>query len=195
VRIIAGSARGRALKGPRSASIRPTQDRVRETIFNILGQWLDGQRVLDLYAGTGALGLEALSRGAVTAVLVDASKESQALCQANAEALGFAQQVTVLASRVEQAIPRLQKRSDPFHLVFADPPYDLRAAATLVESLAAAKLVHPGGILVLEHDKREEPPERAGRLVRDDVRTFGDTRVSFFRSLDPPPERDDTAAP
>src|SRR5689334_4596427 len=107
MRIVAGSARGRALKGPRSAAIRPTADRVRESIFNILGQWLDGQRVLDLYAGTGALGLEAVSRGAARAVLVDSGKEAVSLCRQNAKDLGFGGQVTVVAMPVERAVEAL----------------------------------------------------------------------------------------
>ena len=95
MRIVAGSAKGRALTGPKATSehIRPTADRVRETIFNVLGQWLEGERVLDLYAGTGALGLESLSRGASAVVLVDSDREAQALCRANTDALGFTAQV------------------------------------------------------------------------------------------------------
>src|SRR5512132_3323905 len=101
MRIIAGTAKGRALKGPRGAGLRPTADRVRESIFNVLGQWLDGLRVLDLFAGTGALGLEAVSRGAREAVLVDSGREALQLCRENAEALGMAAQVQVRPGKVE----------------------------------------------------------------------------------------------
>src|SRR5438132_1215848 len=122
MRIVAGSARGRPLKGPKSAEvIRPTADRVRETLFNVLGQWLEGQSVLDLYAGTGALALEALSRGAAKAVLVDRDREAQALIRANAESLGFEGRVELLAMPVERAFAALAGRR--FELVFADPPY------------------------------------------------------------------------
>src|SRR4051812_22385732 len=97
MRIVAGSAKGRGLLGPKSSSslIRPTSDRVRETIFNILGQWMHGQ-VLDLFAGTGALALEALSRGAESAVLVDSSEEGTNLCRLNSEALGFVDRVEIV---------------------------------------------------------------------------------------------------
>ncbi|AKQ66651.1 16S rRNA (guanine(966)-N(2))-methyltransferase [Myxococcus hansupus] len=100
MRIVAGTVKGRALAGPKSTSrhIRPTADRVRETLFNVLGQFLDGQRVLDLYAGTGALGLEAVSRGAGQAVLVDQDREALGLCRQNVDSLGLAGQVEIVAA-------------------------------------------------------------------------------------------------
>lgn len=189
MRIVAGSAKGRALKGPRSAAIRPTADRVRESVFNILGQWLDGQRVLDLFAGTGALGLEALSRGASEAVLVDSGREAVSLCRENAEALGFTAQVRVVPSPVERALEQLQRQGERFDLIFADPPYAAKAAARTLE--LAQPLLSPGGACVVEHDKREDLPGEVGRLSRVDERAFGDTRVSFFRFLDPVESRKD----
>ncbi|HVE82122.1 MAG TPA: 16S rRNA (guanine(966)-N(2))-methyltransferase RsmD [Myxococcales bacterium] len=190
MRIVAGSARGRPLQGPRSAGIRPTADRVRESVFNILGQWLDGQRVLDLYAGTGALGLEAISRGAAEAVLVDSGKEAVALCRENARALGFEGKVRVVAAPVERAVEQLERAGERFDLVFADPPYALEAGARAVERAEA--LLAPGGACVVEHDKREALPEAVGRLRRVDQRSFGDTRVAFFRFLDPVESGNDT---
>jgi len=193
MRIVAGSARGRALRGPRSASsIRPTADRVRESIFNILGQWLDGQRVLDLYAGTGALGLEAVSRGAARAVLVDSGREAAELCRQNARELGFEGQVSVMAMPVERALQALRGAGERFDVVFADPPY---AAEVTARTLAQAEpLLEPGGVCVMEHDKREEVPEAVGRLRRVDARVFGATRVAFFRFLDPLEDGKDTGS-
>ena len=125
MRIVAGSAKGRALSGPKATSkhIRPTADRVRETLFNVLGQWLEGQRVLDLYAGTGALGLESVSRGASGVVLVDSDREAQALCRANTDALGFTAQVELLAMPVARALDSLGKRGERFQLIFAEPQH------------------------------------------------------------------------
>src|SRR5437660_8414096 len=111
MRIIAGTARGRALVGPRGDDIRPTSDRVRETIFNVLGQWIEG-RVLDLYAGTGALGIEALSRGAERAVLVDSSREAQKLIEKNLTSLGFADRGELLSMAVKPALDLLERRKD-----------------------------------------------------------------------------------
>jgi 16S rRNA (guanine966-N2)-methyltransferase len=181
MRIVAGSARGRALLGPKGEGIRPTADRVRETVFNVLGQWLEGVRVLDLYAGTGALSLEALSRGALGAVMVDTDREAVSLCRRNAEALGFAQVVEILCLPALRAVVQLGARGERFELVFADPPYAARAAKDVLESVERAGVLVPGGTVCLEHDRREEVPERAGALARVDQRRFGDTAVSLFR--------------
>src|SRR5215510_10826844 len=123
MRIVAGKARGHHLLGPRSSNIRPTADRVREAIFNVLGQWMDGWSVLDLFAGTGALALESISRGARRAVMVDEDKEAVRLCRTNAAALGFKEQVEILAMPVTRALAQLQRAGERFELIFADPPY------------------------------------------------------------------------
>lgn len=181
MRIVAGSARGRALKGPKSEGIRPTADRVRESLFNVLGQWMDGLAVLDLYAGTGALALEALSRGAARAVLVDKDREAVSLCRENAQALGFSTQVEVLAMPVERAAEQLAGRGEKFELIFADPPYAAKGVSGVLDLVMQRQLLAPGGTLVVEHDKREDAPEAHAGLSRIDQRTFGDTRLSLFR--------------
>jgi 16S rRNA (guanine(966)-N(2))-methyltransferase RsmD len=183
MRIVAGSARGRALAGPKAASkhIRPTADRVRETIFNVLGQWLEGQKVLDLYAGTGALGLESVSRGATRAVLVDSDREALSLCRANTDALDFSARVEILAQPVERALETLGRRGDRFELIFADPPYAARVVETVLEGVAKHGVLAPGGTVVIEHDKREAAPESHEGFERVDQRRFGDTLVSLFR--------------
>ena len=182
MRIVAGTARGRTLLGPKSLRIRPTADRVRESIFNILGQSMDGRAVLDLYAGTGALSLEALSRGAKSAVLVDADREAVKLCLANAAALGFDRQISVLPVLVDRALTKLRREQQAFDLIFADPPYGRGLALGVLKHLSAGGLLAPGGILCLEHHKRELLPERLKSLGRLDSRRFGDTAVSFYQS-------------
>lgn len=183
MRIVAGSAKGRALAGPKTTSkhIRPTADRVRETIFNVLGQWLEEQKVLDLYAGTGALGLESVSRGAPKAVLVDSDREALALCRTNTDALGFGDRVEILAQPVARALEVLGRRGDTFQLIFADPPYAARVVETVLEGIARSKVLAPGGTVVVEHDKREAAPESHEGFERVDQRRFGDTLVSLFR--------------
>jgi 16S rRNA (guanine(966)-N(2))-methyltransferase RsmD len=183
MRIVAGSAKGRALAGPKSTSkhIRPTADRVRETIFNVLGQWLEGQAVLDLYAGTGALGLESLSRGAKKTVLVDSDREALALCRTNTDTLGFTRQVEILPQPVERALATLGKRGDKFELIFADPPYAARVVETVLEALAHHGVVAPTGTIVIEHDKREAAPASHAGFEQVDQRRFGDTLVTLFR--------------
>jgi 16S rRNA (guanine966-N2)-methyltransferase len=182
MRIIAGTARGRRLLAPRSEAIRPTADRVRESIFNVLGQSLSGQEVLDLFAGTGALALEALSRGAGGAVLVDSDREAIRLCKANAEGLGFVDRVRILNSPVARAIKLLQREGARFDLIFADPPYAARELAQIVGAVEAAALFNPGGVFCVEHDKRKAAPAAAGRLSKIDERGFGDTVVSIYRA-------------
>jgi 16S rRNA (guanine966-N2)-methyltransferase len=181
MRIIAGTARGRRLLTPRTRSIRPTADRVRESIFNVLGQALNGEEVLDLFAGTGALALEALSRGAAKAVLVDRDRESVRLCEANARMLGFGGRVHVLALSVDQALKRLERDGERFDLILADPPYAARVVPKIVGTLGAGALLNPGGILCVEHDKRESAQSTAGRLGKVDERRFGDSVVSIYR--------------
>lgn len=180
MRIIAGTAKGRTLRVPRHAELRPTADRVKETIFNVLGQWLDGETVLDLYAGVGGLGLEALSRGAKQATFVERSRETIAALAENARLLGFAAQSTTLLKPVERALEQLAKQDATFTLVFSDAPYAEHAGTTVLEKLDAGALVVPGGRVVIEHDKREVVPERVGRLGRVDERRFGDTNVTFY---------------
>jgi len=179
MRIIAGSARGRTLKGPRGPGLRPTADRVRESLFNILGQWLDGLAVLDLFAGTGALAFEALSRGAARAVLVDSGREAIALCRQNARALGMEERAQIVAGAVEKRT--LEPLARPaFDLVFADPPYAAATPQEVLELVEGAGLLAPGGRLVLEHDRRREAPASFGHLRRSDERRFGDSVVSFY---------------
>ena len=181
MRIVGGSARGRAIAGPKHDGVRPTADRVRETLFNILGQTFDGERVLDLFAGTGALALEALSRGASAAMLVDSDRDSVALCLENAASLGFSDLVEVRAAKADRAVERLAQEGRRFELIFADPPYALTACVKVVEWADSLSLLADGGTLILEHDKREILPETSGRLFRADERAFGDTRISLYR--------------
>ncbi len=169
------------MKAPKKADvIRPTADRVRESVFNVLGQTCEGLSVLDLFAGTGALAFEALSRGAVKAVLVDSGREAQQLCRENGEALGFSSVIEVLPLSAEKGIAKLSARGDRFELIFADPPYAQTAVDNLLAWLTANPLLTEGGRLVLEHSKHEIAPERSGAFARLDQRIFGETVVSIF---------------
>src|SRR5258708_23321827 len=168
--------------GSRSSMSRATAERVRVSILNIGGRSMDGQAVLDLYAGTGALSFEALSRGAKSAVLVESGKEAVRLCLSNAAALGFDRQVRVLAMPVKRALSQLRSDKQVFDLIFADPPYGREMAIAVLEELSASGLLAPGGKLCIEHDKREVLPHQVESLTRVDTRRFGDTAVSFFRT-------------
>ncbi len=172
MRIIGGTLGGRRLRAPRGADTRPTADRVRESLFNILGP-LDGARVLDLFAGTGALALEALSRGAASAVLVDKAAEPVRCIAENARALGVEDRARVVRADALAALSRLP---GPFDLIFLDPPYALDVAPVLG---ALPPLLGDGARVIVEHDRRTPPPGTVP-LSLVDRRRYGDTEVSFY---------------
>ncbi len=174
-RIIAGTARGRRLLAPKGQATRPTSDKVRGAVMNVLGQFFDGGAVLDLYAGTGALALEALSRGCARAVCVEADRGAAEIVRRNAEACGFADRVEVRRGRVLEEVARLPREA--FALAFVDPPYGEgpEAALAVLEPLLAR-----GGRAVAEHDARRPPAERYGALALVDRRAYGDTGISIY---------------
>jgi len=176
VRIVAGTARGRRLEAPRGPGTRPTGDKVRGAVMNLLGQFFEGGRVLDLYAGSGALALEALSRGCARATCVENDPGAGEALARNAAACGFSDRVELRRQRVEEALGRLP--GGAFDLVFLDPPYAEgpdRALAALPPLLA------PGAVVVAEHERRRPPADRHGRLRLADRRAYGDTGISIYR--------------
>lgn len=174
-RIVAGSARGRRLAVPDGLGTRPTSEKVRGAVFNLLGQFFEGGAVLDLYAGSGALALEALSRGCARATCVEADRRAAEAIRENAEALGFGGQVEVRQGRVEDLAARLP---GGYALAFVDPPYADGPAAAL--ALLGA-LLAPGGRAVAEHDAKAPPPDRVGPLALEDRRRYGGTGISIYR--------------
>ncbi len=174
-RIIAGTARGRRLAVPPGVSTRPTSDKVRGAVFNLLGQFFDGGAVLDLYAGSGALALEALSRGCERAVCVERDRRALEALARNAEACGFAGRIELVCAELPAGLSRLAR--DRFALAFVDPPYAEGPGAVL-EGLDAAMRVE--GRVVAEHDARRPPPDRIGALALVDRRKYGDTGISIY---------------
>jgi len=181
MRVIAGRAKGRRLKAPRGRDLRPTADRVKEALFNILPRDLSGKKVLDLFAGTGSLSIEALSRGAEEAVLVDVSKEATRLIEDNLRALGFTGRARVLTDPVFKTARSLARARERFDLILIDPPYDKGLAGETLKALAKEGLLTESGTAVAEHSVREKIDDRYGALVLSDRRRYGDTELSFFR--------------
>jgi 16S rRNA (guanine966-N2)-methyltransferase len=177
VRIVGGSLSGRALRAPPGAATRPTSEKVREAVFNILGS-VDGDRVLDLFAGSGALGIEALSRGAAHATFVDAAKPAVAAIRGNLRDLGLEERATVVPGDAVASAAR-HGATGPWRLVFVDPPYRSDLAARAVLALPGDQLAS-GAVVVIEHDRHNTPPETLGSLLRTDQRRYGDTLISFF---------------
>ncbi len=179
MRIIAGNARGRALRAPRGNDTRPTQDYVRESLFNILVRDVPDAEVLDLFAGSGALALEALSRGAASAVLADVSPDAVTCIRANVEALRFSDQAEILRADWADALARLAKAKRAFTLVFLDPPYRMADTAAQCARMADLGLLRESALIVIEHD-RNGVPEPDARFALRDNRRYGDTEIHFF---------------
>jgi 16S rRNA (guanine966-N2)-methyltransferase len=184
LRIIGGSARGRPLRSPDSEGVRPTSGRVRQVLFDLLGQRFEGGAVLDLYTGTGALALEALSRGAATALCVDSSEESLGLCRENAAAIGFSERVQTLRLLLPGGLDRLPRT--PRALVFADAPYAeaARSYADLLRWLSGSGILTAESRVVLEASRRTsfevgELAESPG-LRRVDLRRTGDALLAVY---------------
>lgn len=197
MRITGGTYRSRALTAPRGQETRPTSDRVREALFSmlasagVLSEALS-PRVLDLYAGSGALGLEAISRGARAAVLVESARAAIVAIRENVRALDVGAQVTVIPTRVERALEAIE---GPFDLVLVDPPYAEVRARTFADLMAkAARHLAPSGVLVLEHASTDEPAPPLG-LVLDRRRRHGDTTLSLFLHPAHPAAVTENAAP
>lgn len=178
MRIVAGKFGGLRLDTPRGLNIRPTADRVREALFSILASRVPGSRVLDLFAGTGALGLEALSRGAAGAVFVDQNAEAVRIIRTNIRRLGVDAQAEVLQGNVVQVLRRLAGRGFCFDLLFMDPPYGRGLIETTLPHLGV--LAEAGALLIAEHPAKEFPPESSAQWRRIDTRFYGDTALSFY---------------
>jgi 16S rRNA (guanine966-N2)-methyltransferase len=179
MRVIAGALKGRRL-APVKGRTRPTAAKVREAIFNILGGAVTAARVLDLFAGTGALGIEALSRGAREAVFVEDHPEALKVLRRNLDDLGLTPQTMVLPVSVLAALKKLAARGERFDVAFLDPPYAGGVTTGALTALAAAGLLEPWAWVVVEHSRRESLPESLGLLTRRQLRRYGDTQVALY---------------
>ena len=176
MRVITGSARGMTLKAPEGLSTRPTAEKVKEAVFSALQFEIEGRRVLDLFAGSGQMGIEALSRGAVSAVFVEADKTAARIIKENLQKTRLAPQATVMQT---DALAYLRMCGSVFDLAFLDPPY---AVGLLQKALAAAEpLIAEGGAVVCEHPATETLPNAVGLLRADRRYQYGKTAVTVFR--------------
>lgn len=183
MRVIGGSARGRKLTAFRGDNIRPTTDRVRESLFSILTSRLgslNGLTVLDLFAGSGALGIEALSRGAARACLVDRAPLSIATIRRNLELCRLMDRAELLQMNSQAALTGIL-RERTFDLIFMDPPYGRHAVASLLEPIVHGHMLRENGLIVVESGSREEIPATTAGLQRIDQRRYGSTLLSFFQ--------------
>jgi len=180
MRIISGALKGRKLAALPGFATRPTTDRVRESIFNIIAADIENARVLDLFAGTGALGLEALSRGAAGAVFVDASTGAVNIIRKNIAACRAESRARIIQWNITKNLNCLQPAAPAFDLVFMDPPYDHNLILPALENLMKKDVMKNSATVIIEHSAREPIPESLPELHLADRRAYGKTLVSFL---------------
>ncbi len=180
MRIISGLCKGRRLSNLKGRDIRPTSDRVRESIFNIIGSNIKGARVLDMFAGTGALGIESLSRGAAHTVFIDSSRDACRLIKKNCEICHMTDKSTILEYDIlSEAFPtKIMDRN--FDMIFMDPPYERGIPAKILVIPYLHKCLAPEGRIIFEHSIKEKIPENLSNLDIQDQRKYGKTLITFF---------------
>jgi 16S rRNA (guanine966-N2)-methyltransferase len=182
MRVIAGTLRSRRLKSVGKLRLRPTSDRLRETLFDVLGPSVQNSLFVDLFAGTGAIGIEAVSRGAREAIFVEMHAATAKLIRANLAGLGIDRGAQILESDVLRALENISARHVLGDFIFMDPPYDREQDYTRVlEFLDSSRLIAPYGIVIAEHSRKVELPDRLTRLERTRLLAQGDAALSFYR--------------
>jgi 16S rRNA (guanine966-N2)-methyltransferase len=190
MRVIAGHYRSRVLHAPRGQDTRPTSDRLRETLFNVLAPRIEGAVFLDLYAGSGAVGIEALSRGAQEAIFVEQAEAANRVVRANLAALGIRGKYALEPRSVTAGLRRLAESGRQTDLVFLDPPYAHADEYAVVLNLLGGEcsgVLGPGALVIAEHEKRRDLGARYGTLVRCRILKQGDAALSFYRIDSPDP--------
>jgi 16S rRNA (guanine(966)-N(2))-methyltransferase RsmD len=180
MRVISGSARGLKLKTPTNEDIRPTTDRVKESLFNIINNYIIDSNILDLFSGTGSLGIEALSRGAMKCVFVDLSKDSMSIIKDNIEKARGNDKSETMLTDYAGAISKLSLKNEKFDVIFMDPPYHKNIFIPALEKISSAKILKDDGIIIVEHDSKDTLPDNVGNLVKDRDKKYGKTTLSFY---------------
>jgi 16S rRNA (guanine(966)-N(2))-methyltransferase RsmD len=185
MRIVAGKYRSRILKSLKGNALRPTSDRLRETLFNVLGPDVSGSRFLDIFAGTGAVGIEALSRGATEAVFIESHAPAAVLIRRNLESLQITNGANILPLDALRALEKLAARRKPtdapFDFAFLDPPYaEKEQYDRALRFLGSAPFLSTGSVVIAEHRRTHELPQRFGRLIQTRILRQGDAALSFF---------------
>jgi 16S rRNA (guanine966-N2)-methyltransferase len=179
MRVITGKYRGRILQGPKHQGLRPTADRVKEALFNILGEKIGAADFLDLFAGTGGIGIEALSRGANSVVFVDANLASIRLVKRNLQFVSPQDQVRVVHLAVAKAVALLAREKAAFDIIFLDPPFEAGLLDRTVTALWEGSLLKPGGVLVAEHPCKHPAPQPVGGNAQ--THNYGDISLTFYK--------------
>ena len=184
MRVLAGALKGQRLVTPKGRTTRPTADQVRIACLDTLMPYLEAGDFLDLFAGAGGVGIEALSRGAPAAVFVEQDAMALRALRDNVERLGLRDRARVLRDDAGRAVEGLAAAGERFAVVFTDPPYDSSRAAPALAAVAGGGALLPGALVVVKHGTKAPPPESPGVLTRWKARRFGDTTLTFFRAPD-----------
>ncbi|MCT4594887.1 MAG: 16S rRNA (guanine(966)-N(2))-methyltransferase RsmD [Anaeromicrobium sp.] len=181
LRVISGRAKGRRLNSPKGTNTRPTTDRVKESVFSIINFYIRDSKVLDLFAGTGALGIEAISRGAEYGVFVDNDKNSIEVIKENLENLGFQRESSVLYCDVDAAISNLSSKGEVFHIIFMDPPYLKGFIEPSLEKIYDSNILSDDGIVLIEHDLKDILSENIAGFYKYKEKKYGNTLISIYK--------------
>lgn len=180
MRIIAGKLRGKVLKSPKDQKVRPTLDRVKEAVFSMISPNIRNANVLDLFSGSGALGLEALSRGAKMVTFVDIDKESIRLTTENIKLCRAEDDTRVLSMSAKEAIAQSINKGVKYDIIFMDPPYDGEIAKKVLQESDFNIIMNESSIVVMETDIKEKTDEEIGGLIKVKDKTYGQTRISIY---------------
>lgn len=183
MRVISGDCKGRPLKAVPGTTTRPTTDKIKESIFNIIGPYFNGGTALDLYGGSGGLGIEALSRGADKAIFVDREHKAIETIKLNLESCGYSENAETYRNEAQRALKALHKREAAFDLIFLDPPYAKQVLAKDIQKIDEYGLLSNNGIIVAEHDPSVKLPAETSAFVLYKQETYGTaTAVSFYKN-------------
>ena len=183
MRVITGTAKGRKLKAPKGKETRPTSDRTKESLFNIIGPRVINAKFLDLYAGTGAIGIEALSRGADLSVFVEKNPQAVKNIKSNLELTGLADRAEVISQEAEKAVDMLAAWERTFDIIFVDPPYLKGLVNESLLKINKSRLLASGGVVITESSKLDVLPVQAGLLKMVRHEKYGDTILSFYQEM------------
>ncbi len=179
VRITGGECRGRVITAPEGLEVRPTSSKIRQAFFNIISNKIPDARFVDVCAGSGLMGLEALSRGAQSLIAIDQERRLLQAIEQNCEKFGFKAQLEVICGDARRVLAHLHKHEAD--VIFADPPYKSQIAETILQEVAKSELLALDGLIAVEHAQSLPPPETVENLTRYDSRKYGHTVISFYR--------------
>ncbi|WP_300279808.1 16S rRNA (guanine(966)-N(2))-methyltransferase RsmD [Peptacetobacter sp.] len=181
MRVISGKIRGLKLNPPKDQSVRPTTDRVKESLFNIINSYVMDSNVLDLFSGSGSLGIECLSRGAKHCVFSDLSKDSINIIKSNIKKARLESESTVINKDYKNVISEMGIKRNKFDIIMIDPPYYEGLFIDCIERIDNNNILSEDGIIVVEHDKKDELPEQIGNIIKIKEKKYGITILSFYK--------------